>query len=129
VTPPRSFHIGDVLSVTTGRLVSPRLIDGVYDVLQFMHGTPIWTHQIPRACKDAIPFIHEQHPQLATVDASKVNAENWRGWLAEQAARFGEHVELTPIPHAEELKRDPMAELVEMVAPERVIVVDKGGAA
>jgi hypothetical protein len=34
----RPFHLGDVLTITTGRLVSPRHMDGVYDVLNFMTG-------------------------------------------------------------------------------------------
>jgi hypothetical protein len=27
----RGFHIGDILSITTGRLVSPRHMDGIYE--------------------------------------------------------------------------------------------------
>jgi hypothetical protein len=121
----KRFHIGDVLSCTTGVLVSPRLVEGIYDVLQFMHGTPIWTHQIPRACKDAVPFIYEQHPALAGVDASTVTGQNWHEWLAAQVAEFGEYIELAPIPNAELLHRDPTDELVEMVGPEKVIVIDR----
>jgi hypothetical protein len=29
----RAFHLGDVLSVTTGLLVSPRRVEALYDVL------------------------------------------------------------------------------------------------
>lgn len=29
----RKFHLGDVLSVITARVVSPRHVDGLYDIL------------------------------------------------------------------------------------------------
>ena len=48
----RDFHIGDILSVTTGRLVSPRRMDGVYDILNFMTGDNLFTHQLPRAARE-----------------------------------------------------------------------------
>lgn len=31
----RNFHLGDILSITTGRLVSRRHMEGVYDLLNF----------------------------------------------------------------------------------------------
>lgn len=34
----KAFHIGDVLTVTTGRLVSPRHMYGVYEILNFLTG-------------------------------------------------------------------------------------------
>lgn len=117
----KTFHIGDVLSCTTGCLVSPRLIDGVYDVLGFMHGIPLFTHQLRRACDDAKPFIFSQHPNLQGVDASGVNRNNWREWLSEQITKFGEQITLTPIPNNHELHRNPLAELEEMVPADRII--------
>lgn len=47
----KSFHIGDVLSAMTGTLVSPRHIGGVYDVLNWMTGESLMTHQLPRASR------------------------------------------------------------------------------
>lgn len=34
----RDFELGDILSITTGALVSRRHIDGVYDILNWMTG-------------------------------------------------------------------------------------------
>jgi hypothetical protein len=41
----REFHLGDVLSITTGVLVSPRRMEGVSDILEFMTGSDLFTHQ------------------------------------------------------------------------------------
>jgi hypothetical protein len=58
------FHISDVLSVTTGRLVSTRHMDGVYDVLDFLTGDSLFTHQLPRASREYEPWLRTQFPQL-----------------------------------------------------------------
>jgi hypothetical protein len=58
------FHIGDVLSLTTGRLVSPQAMDGVHEILDFLTGNKLWTHQLPRACEECHPWLRSQFPRL-----------------------------------------------------------------
>lgn len=120
----RDFHLGDILSVTHDRLLSPRLIAGVYDILNFMTGDNLYTHQLPRACRECKPHLLQQHPQLAQIDASSVTAENWQAWLAEQVSAFGETLPVSPLPeHAHEFI-DPVSELAEIVHPSKIITVD-----
>jgi len=58
------FHIGDVLSVTTGRLVSSRHMEGIYELLNFLTGDNLFTHQLPRAMRECEPWLKTQYPQL-----------------------------------------------------------------
>jgi len=60
----KNFHLGDVLSVTTGRLLSPKGIGGVYEILNFMTNDNLYTHQLPRAAEECKPFLFSQFPQL-----------------------------------------------------------------
>jgi hypothetical protein len=60
----RLFHISDVLSITTGRLVSSRHMEGIYDILNFLTGDELLTHQLPRAAKECEPWLKTQFPQL-----------------------------------------------------------------
>ena len=62
----KTFHLGDILSVTTSRLVSPRHIDGVYDILNWMTGDNLFTHQLPRASRECEGPLLAQHPDLAS---------------------------------------------------------------
>lgn len=94
----KTFHLGDVLSITSGRLVSPRHMDGVYDVLDHMSGDNLMTHQLPRVCDEVKPEILRQHPELADVDASEVTKDNWEAWLEKQVATYGEDIVLTAAP-------------------------------
>ena len=120
----KQFHLGDVLSITTGRLVSPRHIDGVYDILNFMTGDNLFTHQLPRASDECKPHLLAQFPQLAEVDASGVNGKNHVQWLAEQVAKYGEEFEVKPAPKGAHEVKNPIAEATEMTGgPEKVIVV------
>ena len=136
----KQFHLGDVLSITTGRLVSPRHIDGVYDILNFMTGDNLFTHQLPRASDECKPYLVEQFPQLATTEmdsaiadlsdalkskSGKAQVEKVvADWLAKQVSKYGEMFAVKPIPaNAHEVK-NPIAEAVEMIGgPEKVIVV------
>jgi hypothetical protein len=121
----REFHISDVLSVTTGKLVSTRRMEGVYDILNYMTGDTLWTHQLPRANDECAPWLLRQHPALAEVDASAVrDPATAEAFVVEMVARFGERLSVAPIPKDDHVRRDPVEEAVAMVGAERVIVVD-----
>ena len=136
----KQFHLGDVLSITTDRLVSPRHIDGVYDILNFMTGDNLFTHQLPRASDECKPYLVAQFPQLAAdkmdsalaelgdalksktgkAEAEKIVAD----WLAKQVAKYGEMFAVKPIPTDAHEVKNPIAEAAEMMGgPEKVIVV------
>lgn len=122
----RMFDLGDIISVTTGILASPRHMDGIYDILGFLHGCALWTHQLPRASRDAKPFVLEQHPQLASISSEGIGPSNYMAWMESLYAQYGRELPLVPIPHGKELQRNPLTELAEMVSPDRIIAVDGG---
>lgn len=117
------FHLGDILSITTGRLVSPDGMDGVWRLLNHMTGDSLLTHQLPAAARVMTPSLLGQFPELSTVDASPVTDEpTAKAWLAQQVARFGEWCEVAPAP---ELwgKHDALQELADAIGADRVISV------
>jgi hypothetical protein len=116
MTETRSFHIGDILSVTDGRLVSPRHIGGVYDILGWMTDESLMTHQIPRASRECEANLREQHPDLAavTVPADLASEAAVLAWLAEQVATYGETREIAPLSTDDHTRIDPLAELAMM---------------
>lgn len=114
----RQFHLGDVLTITTGALVSPQHMGGVYDVLNWMTGDNLMTHQLPRAADECKPHLLAQHPDLAGVevpDFSAVDRDQVEDvvltWLAEQVAIFGEYRDVAPLGAGEHTVIDPLAEL------------------
>jgi len=122
-TEPRDFPLSDILSVTTGRLLSRDGIDGVYRILSHLTGDQIMIEpQIPRALDACQPQVLAQHPQLLGV-TPRTNAEieHIGTWLDEQEARFGASLPVAPIDGWE--RRNPIVELAERLGPERVIPV------
>jgi hypothetical protein len=120
----KDFHIGDILSVTTGRLVSPRHIGGVYDILNWMTGESLYTHQLPRVCREAAPVLLAAHPKLASVDRdAEINPENLSEWLTARIAEFGEALPVPKLKADQHERIDPLSELAEKVHPDRIIVV------
>lgn len=128
----KEFPIGAVLSVVTGRLVSENHMDGVYEVLNFMSGESLFTHQLPRVSQEAEPIILAMHPHLAEakIEAEQVNGENWRDWLATWTARYGATIAVPQMTIAEHERIDPHSELAEKVPSDRIVVVtlSKSGA-
>lgn len=86
----KDFHIGDILSVTTGRLVSPEHIGGVYKILNWMTSENLMTHQLPRASRECEPFLKAQHPDLSeiVVPDSINSEETLLFWLAGVTEQF-----------------------------------------
>lgn len=86
----KNFHIGDILSITTEKLVSPRKIKAVYEILNFMTGEDIFTHQLSDFADICKPFLIQQMPWLAEITAEEVNEENWESWLTDIGKKYGE---------------------------------------
>lgn len=120
---PRDFHITDVLTITTGNLVSNRHMAGVYDLLSYMAGEDVYTHQIPRVMRECEPALRRQHPQLGAADTSGVTPENLAARTVEWVAAFGETLPVAPLSEDQHERIDPISELAEMVPPDRIIPV------
>lgn len=122
----KGFPTSIVLSVVTGRLLCD--IGGVYEVLGWMTGEQVFTHQIPRIDREATPVILALHPSLsdAVAEAHQVNPDNWREWLATWVARYGESLAVPKMTADEHERIDPMSELAEKIPPRNIIVASTG---
>jgi hypothetical protein len=120
MTTTKTFHIGDVLTAMTGRLVSPRHIEGVYDILNWMTGDSLFTHQLPRASREAEPVLRERFPDLAAIEipewGEKGTKEVIYAWLDEQVAIHGETREVAPLDASDHPVIDPLTEFA-MIRP------------
>lgn len=59
----REFPTAGVMSTVTGRLMGD--IGDVYQVLNWMTGESVYTHQIPRICREAVPIMRvEEHERI-----------------------------------------------------------------
>lgn len=84
------MHLGDLLSFTTGRLVSPTGMDGVYALAKLLTGGSVFTHQLPRLCDEAVPGLLRQFPFLGEIEPPEFSSPaEVDVWLAEQCARYG----------------------------------------
>lgn len=120
---PKLFHLGDILTITTGKLVSTRHMEGVYDILNFMTGDNLFTHQLGRAVNECNPALLEQHPQLAAVTGKEVTPENFKVWIEVQCAEFGDELMVRPLPEYAHEFIDPLSELAEDVHPDKIVTV------
>lgn len=114
--------LADILSITTGRLLSRQHMGGVYTILGHLTGENLMTHQLPRAADHCGPVLLEQHPQLVGVEPPQgIDAPDLMAWLLNAENQYGEMLPVQPI--ADWQRQDPIEELCDMVGPGRVFVV------
>lgn len=104
------FHIGDALSVTTGKLVSPEHIGGVYKILNYMTSDDLFTHAVPRAIDVCKPFLIVAYPCLALFSGHTFKKSEW-ALLANHLKSVRLMVPVFKLPENAYLKKDPVQEL------------------
>ena len=123
ITETRDFPLSGILGVTTGRLMGD--IGELYEVLGFMTGGPVWTHELPAAARLAAPEIARQHPDLPTEadDIGVTDQATAYAYLASAIEKYGATRTLTPIPDYTRTK-SPVETAIDMMGENRVIEVE-----
>lgn len=117
----RDFPIAAVISITDGHLVCE--IGGVHELLDWMTGESLMTHQLPRASRECEPFLRAQHPELAAVRVPE-GTDAWdkvEAFLRPLRETLGATVAVRPLPPAEHTSIDPIDEL-SMMRPDVPII-------
>jgi hypothetical protein len=119
----QEFPTRDVLSTITGRLMGD--IGGVYHVLNYMTGESVFTHQIPRISREAVPVVIAMHPtmQQAIDEAEQVTPENFATWRDTWENRYGQTIAVPKFGADTHERIDPISELAEKVHPDKIVTI------
>ena len=113
----QTFSTCALLTVTTGTLLVP--VKDLYEILNFMTGTSLFTHQLPRASDWAGPLLLAQHPHLAEIDLPTFVGDNDDRLL--QLRVFADSLSPPTLeverPPATFVIKNPIRELEEMMQP------------
>lgn len=119
----KTFDLGTVLTVTTGRLLTD--MGSVYEILNFMTGEDLMTHQLPRASRACEGPLLSQFPKLAEIEVPKGftgdTAKAVPQWVDTQKAIYGNAFEVEPLESFEH--KNPLTELAEMTDKPIIAVV------
>lgn len=111
----KSFDIADILSISTGVLVSPGGSNVLYHVMNHMTQDDLLTHQLLVALYYMRPELIRQLPWLANIESPKglSNEENCAAWVMPYAV---EHGDWHSIESAEHLwgVHDPIQDLIDL---------------
>lgn len=124
------FHICTIITIVTGRLVSPNHMGDIYEILNFMTGDSLFTHQLPRVRRECKPYLLDQFPQLVVLtdevmDQWRIDSEETLAPFTEaMVAQYGKYHEVQPIPMDDHDVIDPMEELKGMVDESKIIQVN-----
>ncbi|WP_336630052.1 MULTISPECIES: DUF7736 domain-containing protein [unclassified Microbacterium] len=118
----KEFHIGDILSILSGKLVSPSHIGGIYAICDWMTDRANMTHQLPRVSGEIEAQLREDFPDLAAVEvpAGLNSEEKVLSFLASLDMGETRMVERLRDP-ADHTDIDPIAE-IRMINPNAKII-------
>jgi len=122
MTDKKQFTIGQVISAGTGTLCCD--IGEVYEILNFLTGDNLMTHQLPRALRACKQHVIQQFPWMKWVEDNKeaCTPETWESFLASAAKEYGQTHELEPLPNGEWEYRNPIEEAEELMGDESKVI-------
>jgi hypothetical protein len=123
MTETKSFHIGTILSITDGKLVSPDHVRGIYEILGWMTGESLMTHQLPRVSREMEGQLRADFPDLAaiTVPSGLRSEAAVLEYLASLEPQYGTHREVRKADRENHTQIDPIAE-IKMIRPDLPII-------
>jgi hypothetical protein len=133
----KQFHLRDLLTIVTGRLLmlpdkDKSAVEGVYDFLEWMTGGMPYTHQLPRFIRECKPYLLKWFPELSIALASESlgtlktwldsdqtpdKREGIRMWLAElkmMQPQIKDNYDVPQMPPDDHDRIDPYLELLDM---------------
>lgn len=124
----REFPTADVLSVTTGILVTNRMppIAAVYDLCGYVLGDTLWTHQLPAAATETAKHLTAQHPWLADLTPPEPGADNLTAlllWRNQVEAEHGRTLTITPADDPDWTRGNALSDLVDQFGADRIVGV------
>lgn len=120
----REFHLGDILSVTTGVLASPEGMSGLYEILNYITQDSLQTLALIRAADEATPYLLEQHPWLREIETDDIAGENWREKLNALVEKYGEYHVVRPMHPEDHEDVDPIEDARRLGFKGEVITLD-----
>lgn len=119
-TKTKRFTTGQILSAMHGRLLCE--IGELYEILNWMTGESLMTHQLPRASREAEPSLREQFPDLAALDVYEPEISNEADVVAYLASLPGDSErDVAPLAPEDHTVIDPLAE-IKMMRPDMPIL-------
>jgi hypothetical protein len=108
----KKFHISDILCVITGKMVSIRNMEGLYDILNYMSNDNLHTHQLVRVMKECKPYLIKQFPHFESIDVSGVNDDNLLERIEALEKEHGSYFKVEPLPEGVHEYINPIAEMI-----------------
>jgi hypothetical protein len=127
----RRFHIGDIITVSTGVMVSPGNISSVRRLIQHMINRRLLDFQLIEATDLVRPHLRQAFAWLDNFDRDAIlqlPTGSLPDWVVEQASQYGASHLVERLPAGTWVDRDPIAELKSKMLPgaQLVTMLDNG---
>jgi hypothetical protein len=122
VSETREFTTGAVISAATGKMCCD--LDELYDILGWLVGESLMTHQLPGAATAVEGDLKRQHPWIAELDTDSVNRENVRAWYDGVVVVHGSRTTVARVEDPEWIRGNALQDLQDIAGGKPVLVVE-----
>jgi hypothetical protein len=117
----REFTTGAVITVATGKMCAD--IGEIYEILNWLIGESLMTHQLPAASRAVEADVLRQHPWISELDTNSVNRENVRAWYDEIVERYGPRTTVSRTEGIDWVHGNAIQDLVDIAGERKIIGV------
>lgn len=110
----RSFDLGTILSITSKRVFTDER--NIYDILEFLFGNEVYSHQMPRVMNITSTYILSFYPGLKGIGKKEI-INDWqdvKAFITKQKETFGDNLVLSPMPKELCEYIDPIEEAIDI---------------
>lgn len=122
------FDMATILTVICKRLYAPS-IKNLYEILNYMTGDKVFTHQLIRIADEMTPVILAQYPdlqELVETEKETVTEENFKEFLTDAIQKYGNEFPIIPCGLFEHKVIDPQEEMEQMMKgrEDKIFIID-----
>jgi 2-keto-3-deoxy-6-phosphogluconate aldolase len=110
----KEFHLGDVLSVITGRAISPTHMEGIMTITDYLMRREVSIIELPETSNKCRQALLEQFPQFTSINSDEITLENWESWLDEKVKVYGETLMVEPI-KVDKAQQEKIEKMIDML--------------
>lgn len=107
----KEFHVSDVFTAITGKMVFPKNLGGLYSILNYMSDDNLHTHQLPRVLRECKPYLLEQFPLFKNIHVEGLTHEALLSRVKEIESKYGSYFEVEKLPKGVHKHIDPIDEM------------------
>jgi hypothetical protein len=91
------FHIGDILTACSDRMLAPKKEEGLRELAEYMTGQTVDMQNLKQVIDTLVPELKKQFPWINDIPFDQCNESNWKEFRDKFAQKYGEYLNVNVV--------------------------------